>query len=197
MAKTTTISPDQGKLLARSVYGHEVPLEHRIPAHGIVTSQEKIDLSHRQEQLLRVLDTLAELREHEGFDWGVHDRNKAPEIQGERNLSDIIYYYDGIQAAKSAPGTESKKHILFRKLFESATGYETVDPYSDNQPTPSQVLGNQALQKFVATFVGKNKKYARTKFRKQLDPSGEVRKAIRAARKKQQKRRVVNQNDLK
>lgn len=196
MAKTTTISPDQGRLLARSAYGHEAPLEYNNPTYGTITSRHKIDLSQRQEYLLKGLDTLAELREHEGFEWGVHDKDKAPEIQGERNLSDIIHYYDGIQAAKAPCGAESKKEAAFRKQFELATGYETSNPYSDSQLTPQQVLGNKALQKFMRTYVGKDKAYARTKFRKQLDPSGEVRKAIRIARKKQQKRRVVTKSDL-
>lgn len=195
MAKTTTISPDQGRLLARSVYGGEVPLEHRMPPHGTITSQDKIDLSRRQEYLLRALDTMGELKKHEGFYKAVHDKEKAKELQGDRDLQEIIIYYDGICAARSPDGTESTKHALFRKLFEIATGYETSNPYSYEQITPLQVFGNKALQKFVSTYRGE--KYALSKFRRQLDPSGEVRNAIRIARKKQQKRRVVTKNDLK
>src|SRR3546814_788657 len=190
MAKTTRPLPGQERLLVHSIYGQEAI----VPNYELLECS-KIDLNVSKEFLLGSLDALGEVGQYLGFEKALHS-DRADDLQGERSLKDIVIYYDGIKAANAASIIEHPKHKLFRGLFEVATGYKTIEPNSDLPLEAHQVLGKKALRKFKDDFVGKEKEYARSKFRKQLDPTGEIREKIRSGNRRHQKRRVVTGYDL-
>lgn len=162
------LPPDQFVTPEREVPDFPPAVAASEPEELPMETFDVVSLKVRNERLWKAANLLASMSKQTGLTRAQFNVQIAQDLQDDRGVEVLTHYNEGIKSGATTISKEGARDRRVRTLFSQGSGYETTDPFDKQPKTPEQELGNRALQKFKATFEGKDGAKARNDFRKKL-----------------------------